>query len=216
MVSCLGMRQCNQLYTSRYILFFVLLQHSREKQAIGLVMSMKNNSDLRGLGTLCWEFRHLGTWLKKQLLKQLKFDWASVGPSVKDCLSQKLSPVLRGAERENVSLSKSTHIIISSLWAEFSLFLWELQLCEDYRSSCRRCSQVPLVLIQRGMSEKIIWSLTLIFDFVEEQLLANSLPVYFPSSIRNSFEQSVIQHRVSISVPYSWHKILLSRVNLNQ
>lgn len=118
--------------------------------------------------------------------------------------------------QREVGLSESTLIIISSLWGEFSQFLWEVQLYKDYRSSCRRYSQVPLVLTQRGLSQKIIWGLTLIFEFVEEQLLENSLLVYFPSSIRNSFEQKVIQQRVSISVLHSWHKILLSRVNLDR
>lgn len=129
--------------------------------------------------------------------------------------SPKLSTVLWEPEEEKVDLSKAVLIIISSLWEEFLLFLWEVQLCEDYRSSCWIYSQVLLVIIQGGMSEKIIWSLTLIFEFVEEQLLENSLLVYFPSSIQNSFEQEVIQHRVSTSFLYSWYKILLSRVNLD-
>lgn len=129
-------------------------------------------------------------------------------------LSQKLSRALWGPEEEKVGLSKAMLVIISSLWQEFSPFLWEVQLCEDYRSSCWIYSQVSLVIIQGGMSEKIIWSLTLIFEFVEEQLLENSLLVYFPSSIQNSFEQEVIQHRVSTSFLYSWHKILLSGANL--
>lgn len=108
------------------------------------------------------------------------------------CYHKVIHSALRAREGEGRSL-----IIISSLREEFSLFLWEVQLCEDYRRRCWIYSQVSLVIIQGGMSEKIIWSLTLIFAFVEEQLLENSLLVSFPSSIQNSFEQEVIQHRVS-------------------
>lgn len=178
--------------------------------AIGQVTGMRRNSDLRGCRHCTGSLNTQGSDGKNSSLSILNL----ICPLQRTVLpSQKLSTVLWGPE-EKVDLSKAMLIIISSLWEEFLLFLWEVQLCEDYRSSCWIYSQVSLVIIQGGMSEKIIWSLTLIFEFVEEQLLENSLLVYFPSSIQNSFEQEVIQHRVSISFLYSWPKILLSRVNL--
>lgn len=156
----------------------MLLQHSQQKQTLIRWWAWRE--------TVIPGVRHLGTWQKKRLFTQLKFDCATVVPLLRLFYCKRYP---RCFERVRVGLSKWTPIMISGFRAEFSLLLWEVQLREDYRSSCRRCSEVPLVLIQRGMSQKIIWGLTLIFEFVEEQLLENSLLVYFPSLIQNSLEQ---------------------------
>lgn len=155
----------------------MLLQHSQQKQTLVRWWAWRV--------TVIWGVKHLGTWQKKQLFTQIW--WCYCCLLVKDFLLQEISIMLWESER--VVFSKWTVIMISTFRAEFSLLLWEVQLREDYRSSCRRCSVVPLVLIQRGMSQKIIWGLTLIFEFVEEQLLENSLLVYFPSLIQDSLEQ---------------------------